>query len=410
MSTVDELLDNQLLNETSGAKPVCAIDQDTRIITIPDARKLFGVESDENAERVYFECPRKPCENVDLTQFILCINYENANGEKNVYLIEDAKNEGENLTFSWLLSRNVTKYKGTVNFIFCAKRVQDNEVIVEWNTIPAQGIVEQGLEATQQIEEHSIDVLEQVLVRLVEVEEIARTELDNEELKDIRKSYDEKTYYPSAGAAVRGQIHDLHNCADELSEAIDDAQNGRLSLKIIENEYISSNIANDGVPIKYDGWDRTDYTDCEGYDYLYIKSNKETFSNNAFYDANKEFISLFSINKANKFTKVNVPQNAKYFVLSGERSTVLSLVVKSKTGIVVEDFDLTTDIRGTKQTITFNADGTPNKVTYTDAKGNAVRTDTFAYSGDTITETRVMSTGTTMKITFNKKTLTTEVE
>jgi hypothetical protein len=162
--------------------------------------------------------------------------------------------------------------------------------------------------------------------------------------------------------------------------------------------------------MKYDGWDRTDYTDCEGYDCLYIKSNNKIIYNNAFYDANKEFISLFNIDKANVFYKVNVPQNAKYFVLSGERSTVSSLVVRSKTRIVVEDFGLTTDIRGTKQTITFNADGTPNNVTHTDANGNVVRTDTFAYSGDTITETRVLATGTTMKITLNTKTLTTEVE
>ncbi len=196
----------------------------------------------------------------------------------------------------------------------------------------------------------------------------------------------------------------------QLSEEIDDVHNGKIPLRIIENEYISSNTSNNGVPMKDDGWDRTDYTDCEGHDCLYIKSNKAIYSNNAFYDGNKEFISLFSIKKANKYYAVPVPQNAKYFILSGERATVSSLVVKSKTGIFVEDFGLTTDISGTKQTITFNANGTPNKVTHTDADGNVVRTDTFAYSGDTITETRVLATGTTMKITLNTKTLTTEVE
>lgn len=65
-------------------------------------------------------------------------------------------------------------------------------------------------------------------------------------------------------------------------------------------------------------------------------------------------------------------------------------------------------IKGTVQTITFKADGTPAKVEHV-ASGVTVRTDTFTYSGDIITEVRTTATGT-LRIVTNVKTLSVEVE
>ena len=58
--------------------------------------------------------------NIDLSKYQLRINYQNANGDKDQYIVEDVETKGDNIEFSWLLSRKVTMYRGTVNFVVCA--------------------------------------------------------------------------------------------------------------------------------------------------------------------------------------------------------------------------------------------------------------------------------------------------
>lgn len=48
------------LAEQELVKPVndiLMIDPETRTINVPDSERLFGVQSDEKAERKYFKCP-----------------------------------------------------------------------------------------------------------------------------------------------------------------------------------------------------------------------------------------------------------------------------------------------------------------------------------------------------------------
>ena len=67
-------------------------------------------------------------------------------------------------------------------------------------------------------------------------------------------------------------------------------------------------------------------------------------------------------------------------------------------------------IKGTTQTVTFNSNGTVQTVTHKDSSGKTLRTDSFTYGTDTITETRTLASGETLTITTNTKTLTTEVK
>lgn len=164
MATVDELL-----NATTESQ-VCTIDPDTRVITVPSCYKEFGVEADEKVNRINFQCPKVVGDNIDLTAFNLYINYMNARGNYNAYLVDDVTVSGDNITFSWLLSRHVTEKSGTVNYIVCAKKSDDTGVINEWNTKVATGTVGVGLEATTEVEEQNTDVIEQILVRITDVE------------------------------------------------------------------------------------------------------------------------------------------------------------------------------------------------------------------------------------------------
>lgn len=123
------------------------IDDNSREIYVPSGELLFGVTGNEKTERKYFQCPRIVGDNVDLTQYQLYINYQNANGEKDKYIVTDVKIVDDNITFTWLLSRKVTEYQGNISFIVCARNVDSlGNITNEWNTAIATGTCVAGLE------------------------------------------------------------------------------------------------------------------------------------------------------------------------------------------------------------------------------------------------------------------------
>lgn len=163
--------------EASGAEPVndiFEIDQETRVITVPASEKLFGVANDGNTERKHFRCPKVVGDNIDLSTMHLYINYQNANGDKYPYLVEDVQTDGDYITFSWLIGPDVVAYKGQVKFIVCAKK--GDGAIPEWNTTLAEGTVLEGLEAADEVVERNPDIITQLLNRMREAEKIATKE------------------------------------------------------------------------------------------------------------------------------------------------------------------------------------------------------------------------------------------
>lgn len=156
MPTIDELLN------ASNEVATCTINPDTREIIVPEKYKFLGVFSDEKVTRIPFTCPKVVGNNVDLTEYKLYINYQNASGRHNAYLIDDIAVSGDNITFSWLLSRDVTLSSGVVKYSLCAKKLNGDSISNEWNTTIANGIVIQGLEATQAIIAENSDIIEAV--------------------------------------------------------------------------------------------------------------------------------------------------------------------------------------------------------------------------------------------------------
>lgn len=157
MPTVDELLN------ASNEATTCTINPDTREIIVPEKYKILGVFSDEKVTKIPFTCPKVVGNNVDLTEYNLYINYQNASGESNAYLIDDLVVSGDNITFSWLLSRYVTFSSGVVKYNFCAKKLDGDTISNEWNTTIATGLVIQGLEATREIIEENPDIIESLI-------------------------------------------------------------------------------------------------------------------------------------------------------------------------------------------------------------------------------------------------------
>lgn len=130
------------------------IDPITRVINIPDDY-VIGVESDEKSDRMYFQCPKIVGDNVDLSKLKLYVNFENANKERDNYFVNDVTVSEGNILFSWLFSRKVTKYKGDVKFIVCAKKPEDS-LTLEWSTTVAKGLSLEGIEVELSDEEQSI--------------------------------------------------------------------------------------------------------------------------------------------------------------------------------------------------------------------------------------------------------------
>ena len=156
--------------EASGAEPVNDIFQinpENRTITVPESERIFGVSHDGNTERKHFRCPKIVGDNIDLSTMHLYINYQNANGQKYPYLVEDVQTDGGYITFSWLIGPDVVAYKGQVKFIVCAKK--GDRAIPEWNTTLAEGTVLEGLEAADEVVARNPDIIEQMLTLLKNV-------------------------------------------------------------------------------------------------------------------------------------------------------------------------------------------------------------------------------------------------
>lgn len=145
MATLDEIFAAMPDPAAAGTHELLIIDPDGREIYVPDSEKLFGVEHDGNAETKYFQCPRYVGNGIDLAACFLRINFQNANGERDGYLVKDTAVNGEHIYFSWELWPKVTQYKGTVQFILCAS-LPGSTKSNDWHTTLAQGEVLEGLE------------------------------------------------------------------------------------------------------------------------------------------------------------------------------------------------------------------------------------------------------------------------
>ena len=158
---------NDLFNEASvvGSESEeidwCEISHDFRTITIPSSRILAGVTSDEKVNRLYFKCPRTYGE-VDFNDFNFRINYTNANGEGDQYLVMDKSVSDDEIRFTWLIGRHACEYAGVIRFILCAVETGAGSVIQrEYNTAVHTLNVIQGLETSEAVEEAVIDVIDQ---------------------------------------------------------------------------------------------------------------------------------------------------------------------------------------------------------------------------------------------------------
>lgn len=169
MATAEELL---AMNTPAAvnADEVLVADLNTRVISIPATLRVLGVESDDDVKRLHFSVPRNYGD-VDLSEFVVNINFENARGGGDLYPVDDLAVDGENLTFSWLVDRSAFDYAGDVEFSICMKKYDaEGNVEKELNTTTASLPVLPGLETSEEVVERNPSAFDVVMFRLYAVE------------------------------------------------------------------------------------------------------------------------------------------------------------------------------------------------------------------------------------------------
>lgn len=142
--SLDEALGTAL---TDSSDDSIHIDVNTRQVTIPESQKLFGVESDDAVEVKHIVIDGRYSDGTDLAGFNWRVNYRNANGQKNTYLITDVTANADSIEFDWVIRRSAVAFKGTLYFVVCAyKKSDDGRTTPEWNSTLGAGTVLEGLE------------------------------------------------------------------------------------------------------------------------------------------------------------------------------------------------------------------------------------------------------------------------
>lgn len=138
------------------------VSHDFRTIDIPNNKQLAGVTSDDKVNRIYFKCPRY-CSDVDLSSFNFRINYTNANGDGDQYLVIDKEATDSEITFTWLVGRHACEYPGYISFVVCAVEIDENLIVTrEYNTAIHKLQVVQGLETSEETHEEVLDLVAQM--------------------------------------------------------------------------------------------------------------------------------------------------------------------------------------------------------------------------------------------------------
>lgn len=146
----------------------------------------------------------------------------------------------------------------------------------------------------------------------------------------------------------------------------------RIDYAIVKNSYISNS---NGADTAYSGWDRTDWISVDGIERLRVVwSTSSTY--NAWYDADKKFISAFN---ANTDTTLNVPANAKYCKLSNTAAAMATLSI----GYVESLADMLTEqIADSSQLLLITEDIVT--VTKESTKGVAPYSASYGYTSITV--------------------------
>lgn len=126
------------------------VDENSRTITIPKCGTVFGVAGDIEVNRVIFSMARY-FRGFDMSEFVARVNYVNAVGVANYYECDDLTSTEDNISFTWLFTRDVTEFVGGVKFSITLYKKLGADIVKRFNSKPSVGRVLYGLAAENQV-------------------------------------------------------------------------------------------------------------------------------------------------------------------------------------------------------------------------------------------------------------------
>lgn len=267
------------------------IDEHLRTIAIPEKGVVAGVEGDLNVNIARFTMVRY-YHGRDLSKLSIRINYRNANGQVNYYTVSDATVSGDSIVFSWEYAADVTQYKGNVQFVvylFSATNATLKQRF--FSTLGTLEVLE-GLEV-----DSSIPASEQTDILL--------------HLKKDLSAYAEevKKSLPADYTAMTEQVSSLK----------EDIDNIKVTTEIKGTKYIQSGSYINGA-LEIGTWVLSKHFDVTGCSKIKAEIHTDQYYDiYDFVDASLNVLAFEREIKSDRVVELDliVPENAKYFVLSG---------------------------------------------------------------------------------------------
>jgi hypothetical protein len=258
MATIDELL------ASGGETAKLTVNLASRKIVVPPGIKNIGVESDDDVMCLPFSMPRY-FGDVDLSEFDIRINYKNARGEGDVYLVNEfTTTDADTIEFDWIVGRYAVAYEGEVVFSLCLKKMDENNVVVkEFNTTICSLSVLKGLETDGAIIQENPDLINQMIDQASAeasryLEDVVSTKMNQalDAILELQEGFIDKskiTYFVVLYETV-------HTCKADIgmtwAEAIasDDFDLNFEGFTIRENGYVACWVQNFIKKQDYAGW------------------------------------------------------------------------------------------------------------------------------------------------------------
>lgn len=198
-----------------------------RTITVPDSLKCIGVYRDHNIETVTFDCPRY-WDGHDLSEMNIYINSRCATKgvgrTPNSYLVNDVsidESDSNTIHFTWTISEYVTSVEEKIDFIVCAVDTDaDGVEIRRWHSHVCQDMyICEGFDAVHEIVQAHPDIIEQMLVRIDEVEALVK-ELEQHGVSAEQIAGAVENYFKEngVGGATDEQIAQIEQNADDIEK------------------------------------------------------------------------------------------------------------------------------------------------------------------------------------------------
>ena len=168
MSQADELLNSLPDAEISlalvnpDAEPHIIIGED-RFISVPKELQRIAVQYDHNIETVTFDCPRY-WDDLDMSQLSIYINYMRSDRVVGCYKAQNITVDTVDssvMHFDWTISRNVSLAKGSIKFLVCIKKGdEDGNEVNHWNSeLNTDMYISEGLETGESFSSSYPDII-----------------------------------------------------------------------------------------------------------------------------------------------------------------------------------------------------------------------------------------------------------